>query len=97
MPFSKGHGGRPRGARNKVGREVRDLWAELGGPDGEQYAQALSELALTDTDPYVRVKALAIIAPYVWTKKVERIEVTGADGGPIEVHDHFDSSVGRSS
>jgi hypothetical protein len=90
VAFKKGEGGRPRGSRNKVGKEVRDIWAQLGGPDGELYAQQLHAIAVgKHADVHARLKALAIIAPHVWKKLAERVEVTGPDGGPLEVHDHF--------
>ena len=96
MPFKKGQGGRPRGVGNHVKAEVRDIWDKLGGPDGERYAIRLHELATArDIDPHVQIKALAVIAPYVWRKMAERLEVTGAEGGPIIVHDHFLTTAPR--
>ena len=90
MPFKKGEGGRPRGAGNRATREVKDIFIRLGGPDGALYAQQLHDLATgKHGDPHVRIKALSVIAPYVWRKLAERIELTGVNGGPIEVHDHF--------
>lgn len=84
MPFSKGQGGRKLGARNKTHSDARDLFAKLGGPDGRAYADQLHGLATgKHDDPHVRLKALAIIAPYLWGKPVERHEVTGTDGAPI--------------
>jgi hypothetical protein len=83
-------GGRVAGSRNKVGKEVRDIWRELGGDQGESYARQLHTIATaTHGDVHARLKALAIIAPHVWKKLAERIEVSGPEGGPIEVHDHF--------
>ena len=74
------------GARNKATGPVHDWFLELGGPQGEHYARQLTNLALAPHgDPHVRLKALAIIAGYVWGKPPERVEVTGSGGGPLRV------------
>lgn len=86
MPFQPGQGGRPRGARNRVSRQVGDAFLKLGGPNGQQYAKQLHELATgKHDDPHVRIKALAIIAPYVWGKPTEHVEVAGEGGGPVQI------------
>ena len=86
MPFKKGQGGRPAGARNRVGKEARDLFTKLGGTDGKAYAEQLHQLAAgKHDDPHARLKALAIIAPYLWGKPVERLEHSGVDGGALEI------------
>jgi hypothetical protein len=60
------------------------ILTRLGGPDGEEYAKQLHALAVQPHhDAHVRLKALAIIAPYVWGKPRETVELTGAEGGPI--------------
>lgn len=90
MPFQKGQGGRPKGATNRASRAVKSAFERLGGKDGQKYAQQLHDLACgKHDDPNVRIKALAVIAPYVWGKPTERVELTGPEGGPIEFHDHF--------
>lgn len=88
MPFKKGQGGRPRGVTNKATpfRELLDSLAFVGGHD--LHAQRLHKLTQSD-DEHVAIKALALGLSYRWGKPIERHEVTGADGGPIEVHDHF--------
>jgi len=79
-------GGRVAGTPNRLGREVKDIWERLGGPDGEVYAQQLHNIAAAQHgDIHARLKALQIIAPHVWRKMSERLEVTGADGGPLVI------------
>ena len=86
MPFKKGEGGRQAGAKNRVGKEARDLFAKLSGSDGLKYAEQLHLLATAPhSDPHVRLKALAIIAPYLWGRPTERVEVSGSGGGPLRV------------
>jgi len=86
LPFTRGQGGRPRGARNKSTQPAYDIFVHLGGPNGKRYAAQLHALACgKDTDAHVRVKALALIAPYVWGKPTEHLAVSGEDGGPIAV------------
>lgn len=81
MAAGRKTGGRTAGTPNKVGREVRDIWARLGGPEGKLYAEQLHNLAVQPHgDVQARLKALQIISQYVWTKRVEH---TGPAGGPI--------------
>ena len=86
MPFHKGQGGRPPGASNRVGRDAYAAFVKLGGPNGIKYAQQLHELATgKHDDPMVRIKALAILAPYVWGKPTEHIEHSGELSMPVKV------------
>lgn len=86
----QGGPGRPKGARNKVDKETCAIFLKLGGADGKVYAERLHELATgAHDDPNVRIKALALIAPYVWGKPTERHEHTGPGGGPITVNHHY--------
>lgn len=86
MPFIKGQGGRPSGARNRVTKDVRDVFEKLGGKDGQLYAQKLHDLAVgVHDDPAVRIKALSIIAPYLWGKPTEHIALSDGQGGPIQI------------
>ena len=85
MPFLPGQGGRPKGAKNH-GHIARDLFAKLGGPHGKKYAKQLHALACGDHDDiHARIKALAIIAPYIWGKPKETIGLEGGDGGPVVI------------
>lgn len=86
MPFKQGQGGRPTGARNRVSKDARDVFVKLGGPDGKRYAEELHALATAPGgDVHVRIKALSIIAPYLWGRPTERVELGGAGGGPLLV------------
>lgn len=86
MPFKPGTGGRPKGAQNKASKAAKDVFRKLGGADGAVYAKALHELATNGgQDPHVRLKALALIVPYVWGRPVEHVALEGADGGPVAV------------
>ena len=86
MAFRKGEGGRPLGATNRAGREAALLFKKLGGPNGKRYAQQLHELAVgKHDDVHARIKALAIIAPYIWGKPTETHQLIGEGGGPVIV------------
>ena len=79
MPFQKGEGGRPKGAKNKVPNTARELFEQLGGPCGEAYAQQLHTIATAPHgDVHARLKALAILGPYLWGKPKENIELSGS-------------------
>lgn len=86
MAFKKGQGGRPKGAVNKATGPIHEAFAGLGGPNGKVYAKQLHDIAtLPHSDVHARLKALALIAPYVWGKPTERHEHTGADGQPLVI------------
>lgn len=91
MPFTKGQSGNPKGRKPK-GFTMHDSFARLGGKDGKQYAEQLHQLAVgKHDDVHARLKALAIIAPYIWGRPIERHEVSGPGGGPIAttvIHEH---------
>lgn len=79
-------GGRVAGTPNKINQGIRDIWAELGGVNGAVYAQKLHDIATEPHgDVHARIKALSIIAPYVWKKLAERVELTGSDGSPLVI------------
>lgn len=75
MPRPKGlakTGGRQAGTPNKRTPEEAQIFEALGGPRGEVYAQKLHEIAaLPHNDIHARLKAIALIAPYVWPKPKE--------------------------
>ena len=86
MPFQKGEGGRPKGVGNRVKSDAYAAFVKLGGPNGIKYAQQLHALATgTHDDPQVRIKALAVIAPYIWGKPTEHIEHSGELSLPVKV------------
>lgn len=79
MGFVKGQGGRVRGSKNHVTKDVHSAFAKLGGPNGMLYAARLHELAVgKHSDPHVSLKALAIIVAYVWGKPKETTAHEGA-------------------
>lgn len=86
MPYQKGQGGRPKGVRNRATQAATDIFAKLGGPNGKLYAAQLHALACgPHDDPHVRIKALALIVPYVWGKPTEHMTLSGEDGGPVAI------------
>lgn len=101
MPPPKGtkrspKAGRKAGTPNKATSEEATIFQQLGGMKGELYAQQLHQLAaLPHGDPHVRVKAIALIAPYLWRKLPEAVEHSGPGGGPIVlttvIHKHVQS------
>lgn len=79
-------GGRQKGTPNKIGRDVRDVFRQLGGMDGEAYAEQLHSIATAPHgDVHARLKALAIIVPYVWGRPKEQVELTGEVRLPVRV------------
>lgn len=92
MPFKKGGPGRKPGSKNKNTGPIHDWFIELGGPNGEHYARRLHDVAVGEYDVHARLKALSLIAGYVWGKPKEKLEVTGADGGPVRVVHEYHSS-----
>ncbi|HAM59498.1 MAG TPA: hypothetical protein DCQ64_30455 [Candidatus Rokubacteria bacterium] len=85
MPWAKGQSGNPHGRRKLPKPQTKKDWfCSLGGEEGEAYARELDRLARRGKDPLVRLKAIAIIAPYVWQKLPERHSLEGPDGGPIQ-------------
>lgn len=86
MAVGRKTGGRKSGTPNKVTSAVGCILQELGGPRGELYAHQLHALACEPHgDPNVRIKALSLIAPYVWQKLPERQEITGLDGADLVI------------
>ena len=83
-------GGRTAGTPNRLNSAVGVTLADLGGPQGEVYAQRLHTIATsTEVDVHAQLKALSLIAPYVWGKPPEHVTLTGEDGGPLTVlHKH---------
>lgn len=90
MPWKKGQSGNPLGKKNINAPTVKALFCALGGPHGKRYAEMLHQLAVEPhDDPHVRVKALGIIASYVWGKPKETVELSAPDGKPLViVHEH---------
>lgn len=63
-----------------------DLFHQLGGPGGRAYAEMLHRLAIEPhDDPGVRIKALSVIAPFIWQRLPDRHEATGTLTGVTHV------------
>lgn len=86
-------GGRGLGTPNKATSPEASIFQQLGGLQGEAYAEQLHKLAAEPHgDPHVRVKAIQIIAPYLWKRLPQAVEHSGPAGGPIVtttvIHEH---------
>lgn len=89
MPFKKGQGGRPKGAPNKR-TTLEEVLREIDPTDGRVYWQQLHAIATkAHDDVNARIKAVSLLLAYKEGKPKERVEISGPEGGPIEVHDHF--------
>lgn len=86
MPYRKGQGGRPRGARNQATKELKDFWREFFESD-----------AWRENAKYRMVQGKAPHLESYWLNKTfgrptEHVELTGQDGGPVTVvHEHSDN------
>lgn len=89
MPWQKGQSGNPQG-RKPNGHTAKDFFCALGGPNGEAYAKQLHQIATGQhDDAQARLKALAIIAPYVWGKPVETVALDAhVSSQTTVVHQH---------
>lgn len=75
MPFKKGQGGRPKGARNKATVEVETACRAL--VDDPKYREYFAHrLGVGQLPPALE----AMVWHYAYGKPTERMEVTGADG-----------------
>lgn len=85
MPWQKGQSGNPGGGKRQEladGRTLRELARE-------HTPAAIKALvgALADPTGAVRVSAATAILDRGWGKPAQAVELTGADGGPIETLD----------
>ena len=82
--------GRPKGVPNRATTEFRDTVRALLEDNRDNVAIWLSQVAEGDVtqdrkpDPYRALDMLAKLAEYA-APKLSRTEVTGQDGGPVEV------------
>ena len=89
MPKGRKTGGRRAGTPNKV-TGIREYLYGLAGPNGRLYVDKVHVLATEPhSDPHLRLKALLALLERGWGKPTEHVELTGQEGGPIEVHDHL--------
>lgn len=78
MPFTKGHGGRPKGAQNKRTPEVSGWCRKL--VEDKDYRKSLNDrLKAGDCAPAVE----AMIWHYAYGKPVESHEMVDADGQTV--------------
>jgi hypothetical protein len=86
MPFKKGDrklGGRSKGTPNRTTRELRDCWHKFF--ESSEYQENAKARMSAGKAPHLE----AYLLPKIYGKAIERHEVSGPDGGPIPVHDHF--------
>jgi hypothetical protein len=76
MPFIKGEGGRPKGAKNKESREIKEILDSV--VDWEAIAKKMNEKALNGSE-----QAAKLLFEYRYGKPVT-VEITGKDGKPIQ-------------
>jgi hypothetical protein len=82
-------GGRRVGSMNRRSL-LEEVLYEIDPSDGRVYWQQLHALAAGEhKDAHVRVKALSLLLSYKYGKPTEHVELSGPEGGPIPVHDHF--------
>lgn len=74
--------GRPKGVPNKITGEFRDTVKRLLEDNAENVGAWLGSVA--QDDPAKALDLLAKLAEYA-APKLARTEVTGADGGPLQV------------
>ena len=85
MPFQKGHpqfGGKQKGCKHKITREVSVLLDKLGCNPIE----GLARIATTTKDHRIAAHCYGQLAKYVHPQ-LQSVQVTGAGGGPIEYSD----------
>ena len=80
MPFTKGQGGRPKGARNKSAGEAQKLCLRLvSDPD---YRKRIKQRLVTGGLP---PGIEAMLWHYAYGKPIEQVEFGGMDGEPMTV------------
>ena len=80
--FKKGQSGNPAGPKTGIKRTIQELFGPL-----EPLAMANVLEFLQDEDKAVRVEMTRYVIERLHGKVVERKELTGADGGKIQIED----------
>lgn len=85
MAFRSGEGGRPRGASNRVTKQLRDVLDKLATKGKEDlHAARLHQLTMS-SDENVAIKALTLSLAYRHGKPTEHLELGGEGGGPVMI------------
>lgn len=74
--------GRPKGMLNKKTLEMREFWKNIVEGQQETIAAKLAELAENDAAKYL---STILAAQEFFAPRLSRAEMTGADGGPVQV------------
>ena len=75
--------GRPKGSENKATKELKEFWGKWF--KSKEYQVNAQQRILDGKAPHLE----GYLMSKIHGKPTEHIEVTGKDGGPIVVHDHF--------
>lgn len=95
MPFQKGQSGNPGGKKSPVRKELDALLdRHYPVPKRARSIQRLVELQ-DDADPDVAMDAIKTLLAYTYGRPTERKEISGPDGGPVEVDDARDRLAAR--
>jgi len=85
MPYKRGEGGRPKGVRNKSSADITDLIDQLTGPGAIRCFEELARIAFgSDKDVRARLLANRTLIEYRHGQPRKQVELTGAEGGPIQ-------------
>lgn len=90
-PPKAGKAGRPKGSRNRVSREVKEI-ALRKGPKMLRLLESLAEKA---KDERTQLAAVTEYLNRAYGKPISPTEISGKDGAPIETHNVTDIDVGR--
>jgi hypothetical protein len=99
MAWKKGESGNPLGrAREKALQAygIKKYLGKLWGKHGQKLADVLYELITNpQTDQHVRIKAITVMAPYLWGRPMETLEIKGNVSGSVRVvHQYFPPTGG---